>query len=67
MTQDVTSDRRKQIFLALVSSQDEGASVLDSRANIAAQFELAVDDVLAIERAGISEKWPPLTTVDVNG
>ena len=60
MNQEVSDDRRQEVFFALVSSQDNGTSVKDSREIVAARFELSMTEVLAIERAGIAAKWPPL-------
>ena len=60
MNQEVTEDRRKEVFSALVSSQDGGLTVKESRERIASQFDLSLDEVITIERAGISAKWPPL-------
>lgn len=50
----------KEIFRALVEAQDQGLSVQESRAQIAAQFFLKAEEVAAIERTGIAESWPPL-------
>lgn len=60
MNQDVTDDRRKEIFSALVSTQDGGKTVKESRELVAGQFDLTLDEVITIERAGIAAKWPPL-------
>ena len=58
MTQDDTDDRK--VFFWRWSRR--GTPVKDSRALIADRFELTGSEVLAIERAGISAKWPPLNT-----
>ena len=60
MTEPTTQDPRQNVFRALIESQDSGLSVADSRAKIAAQFNLTTDDIRGIERAGIDAKWPPL-------
>ena len=65
MTDECASDdhektAHKEIFRALVEAQDEGLSVQESRAQIAARFSLTADEVAAIERTGIAEDWPPL-------
>jgi len=60
-TSEATSEaRRRDVFSRLVEVQDGGASVVESRQLIAQQFDISVDDVLTIEREGISSRWPPL-------
>ena len=60
-TSEATSEaRRKDVFSRLVEVQDGGASVVESRRLIAEQFAISVDDVVTIEREGISSRWPPL-------
>ena len=60
-TSDATSEgRRKDVFSRLVEVQDGGASVVESRRLIAQEFVISVDDVMSIEREGISSRWPPL-------
>ena len=61
-TSDVTSEaRRKDVFLRLVETQDGGTSVVDSRQRMAEEFGISVDEVMTIEREGISSRWPPLS------
>ena len=61
---DTTADEREQTyraaFLALVETQDAGHTVRSSREHVARQFGLRVDQVVAIEREGIDNQWPPL-------
>jgi hypothetical protein len=52
--------QRKEIFSALVASQDEGNSVEQSRKKVARQFGIAETAVVAIEREGLDQTWPPL-------
>lgn len=52
--------RRKEIFLALVDAQDSGASVAQSRADIADRFGVSEQQVRQIEREGLEGGWPPL-------
>jgi len=52
--------RRQQIFQALVYAQDEQASVLQSRRQVAAQFGITEEDLRKIEREGLDHTWPPL-------
>jgi hypothetical protein len=56
----LAEQRRKEIFLALVEAQDEGADVAESRKQVAQQFGVDEADVRAIEREGLDAGWPPL-------
>ena len=53
--------RKKEIFQALVASQDQGASVAQSRVQMAEQFKVSESLVKSIEREGIDNNWPPLS------
>lgn len=55
----IESDRQA-VFAALVEAQDQGQSVTESRSAVAARFQLAVQDVVRIEREGLDAGWPPL-------
>lgn len=57
----VSETRRKEIFLRLVEVQDNGVSVVESRRRVADEFQLQMDDVMGIEREGLSSRWPPLS------
>lgn len=52
--------RRKEIFLALVETQDKRVGVARSRQVIAGQFGVSVDQVRQIEQEGLDCEWPPL-------
>jgi hypothetical protein len=56
----MTVDARRAVFQALLEAQDAGASVADSRADVAARFAVTVAQVKEIEREGIERQWPPL-------
>lgn len=60
MSETLTEESRKNIFHALVTTQDEGVSVGESREKVATDFSLSVDDVCRIEREGLDAQWPPL-------
>jgi hypothetical protein len=65
MTQDIgngqlSEDRRKQIFLALVDAQDHETGVAESRRLVDRRFEVSGGQVRQIEREGVERKWPPL-------
>jgi hypothetical protein len=52
--------RRQAIFLALVHAQDRGVPVPESRREVMARFGLGEAEVMAIEREGMDNGWPPL-------
>jgi Mg2+/Co2+ transporter CorC len=58
--QQLTEERRKEIFLALVNAQDQQLSVADSRRQIEGQFGVSESQVRQIEREGMQNQWPPL-------
>jgi hypothetical protein len=65
MTQDngngqISEDRRKEIFLALVDAQDHEMGVAESRRLVVRRFEVSEGQVRQIEREGLERKWPPL-------
>ena len=61
MTQtELTEDRRKEIFLALVEAQDLEMEVAQSRNLMVERFEVTDKQVQLIEREGLNQKWPPL-------
>ena len=51
---------RRAVFLELVTAQDGGAGVRQSRELIAGRYGLSPDQVLDIARAGLAHGWPPL-------
>jgi hypothetical protein len=57
---ELSDDRRREIFAALVLAQDKGASVRTSRALIARRFGVSEELVRTIEREGLDSGWPPL-------
>ena len=61
MTDKILPDAvRKEMFLALVESQDGGTPVEQSRQAVAARFGVTERDVRVIEREGLDNEWPPL-------
>jgi hypothetical protein len=52
--------RRKEVFLALVTAQDQEMSVQQSRREIAQRFGITEAEVARIEREGLDNNWPPL-------
>ena len=57
---ELSERRRKHIFLALVATQDNGASVAESRQIVAKTFAVSEEQVRQIEQEGLDEQWPPL-------
>jgi hypothetical protein len=51
---------RKEIFLALVTAQDQEMPVAQSRREIAQRFGITEAEVTSIEREGLDNNWPPL-------
>ena len=65
MTQDqgdepLSEERRKEIFLALVDTQDHEMDVPQSRRMMAQRFGVSENQVRQIEREGMDNQWPPL-------
>jgi hypothetical protein len=55
-----TPDSRREVFRELVSCQDAGMTVQQSRQRTATSFSISEDAVKEIEQLGLSERWPPL-------
>jgi hypothetical protein len=58
--EQLTEDRRKEVFAALVEAQDQAMSVAQSRKVVAERFHLSEADLRQIEREGMDQQWPPL-------
>jgi hypothetical protein len=56
--QELTEDRRKEIFLALVDAQDHEVDVADSRRLMVQRFGVSETQVRHIEREGMENQWP---------
>jgi DNA-directed RNA polymerase sigma subunit (sigma70/sigma32) len=56
----LSEDRRKEIFLALVDAQDHEMGVAQSRSFVVQRFNVSESRVRQIEREGMNNKWPPL-------
>jgi hypothetical protein len=57
---NLTEERRKEIFMALVAAQDQEMSVVQSRTLMTERFRISEDQVRQIEREGMDQQWPPL-------
>jgi len=55
-----SESRRKEVFLALVTAQDQEMSVERSRRELAQRFGITEAEVVRIEREGLDNNWPPL-------
>jgi hypothetical protein len=60
LEQALPEPRRQEIFLALVTAQDQEMPVGQSRRVIAQRFGISESQVLKIEREGLDNNWPPL-------
>jgi hypothetical protein len=57
----LTLQQRREIFHALVSTQDLGImTVPQSRQQIAKQFDITDAQLRQIEDEGLDKEWPPL-------
>ncbi len=57
----LTVQQRKEIFEALVKTQDLGVmTVPQSREHVSKQFEITDAQVRQIEEEGLEKEWPPL-------
>ena len=54
----LSEDRRKEIFLALVDAQDQEMDVAQSRSFVVQRFNVSESRVRQIEREGMNNKWP---------
>lgn len=60
-TKRLTIQQRREIFYALVATQDEGLlTVPQSRQQIMKQFEISDAQLRQIEEEGLEKEWPPL-------
>ena len=59
-SEQLSEDRRKELFLALVDAQDHEMGVADSRRLVAQRFGVSEGQVRDIEREGLDRQWPPL-------
>lgn len=57
----LTVKQRKSIFHALVETQDGGATVIDSKKQVAAEYHITREQLDLIEKEGLDKDWPPLT------
>jgi hypothetical protein len=52
---------RREIFAALVTTQDEGRmSIPESREHVSRKFEITDAQLRQIEEEGLEKEWPPL-------
>lgn len=57
----LTIQQRREIFHALVSTQDMGImTVAQSRQHVTKQFDISDAQLRQIEEEGLEKEWPPL-------
>ena len=59
-SEQLSEDRRKAIFLAVVDAQDHDMDVAQSRRVVVQRFGVSESQVRQIEREGLDRQWPPL-------
>jgi hypothetical protein len=59
-SEQLSEDRRKEIFLAVVDAQDHDMDVAQSRRVVVQRFGVSESQVRQIEREGMDRQWPPL-------
>jgi hypothetical protein len=60
-TKTLTVKQRKSIFHALVETQDQGDTVIESKKKVAAKYHITREQLDLIEKEGVDKDWPPLT------
>jgi hypothetical protein len=56
----LTLQQRREIFLALVTTQDVVANVPKSRQIVTERFDITEAQLRQIEDEGLDKEWPPL-------
>ena len=59
-TEQLAEDRRREIFLAVVTAQDQEMNVAQSRRFVAERYGVSEVQIRTIEREGMDNHWPPL-------
>ena len=59
-SEQLSEERRKEIFLAIVEAQDKDMDVPQSRKFAVEKFGITESQVRQIEREGMDQQWPPL-------
>jgi len=57
---ELSEERRKEVFAALVEAQDQEMGVVQSRQLIGERYGLTDAQIRQIEREGMDQQWPPL-------
>ncbi|HYV38990.1 MAG TPA: hypothetical protein VE988_25115 [Gemmataceae bacterium] len=58
--EQMSEDRRKEVFFALVDAQDHDMDVAQSRRTLVQRFGITENQIKQIEREGMDNQWPPL-------
>ena len=56
----LSMQRKQEIFLSLVETQDEVHNVRKSYEVVTERFDISEDELKAIEAEGLDKEWPPL-------
>jgi ribonuclease HII len=65
MSKRLTVDQRREIFHAIVTTQDTVPDVPKSRQMVMKQFHITEATLKQIEDEGIDRQWPPLDDEEV--
>jgi hypothetical protein len=60
MVESLSEPRRKEIFEALVDTQDHEMTVAQSRQFVAQRYGIKESEIRQIEREGLDRRWLPL-------
>ena len=58
--EQLSEERRKEVFFALVDAQDHEMGVAQSRKTLVQRFGITEAQIRQIEREGMDNQWPPL-------
>ena len=62
----LTTQQRKEIFLNLVATQDEGNNVRQSYEVVTEKYDISEEQLHEIEEEGLDNEWPPLCEATPN-
>lgn len=59
----LNTQRKQEIFLNLVETQDAVANVRKSYEVVTERYDISEEELRAIEEEGLDKEWPPLCEV----
>lgn len=65
MVKRLPLEKRKEIFRALVDTQDRIHNVRQSYEEVTDQFEISESQLRQIEEEGLDKEWPPLSEAEL--